>query len=73
MDRPEGNPTVIVEDSENRMEILVFKTHGKFAVYWQEAQDSEDRDDFRWQAGPRHYNSVMGCIRAAYVIALQQY
>jgi len=73
MDRPTGTPTAVLEDSHNRMEVLVFETHGQFAVYWQVAQDSEDRDDWRWQQGPRHYKSVMGAIRAAYVIAIQQF
>lgn len=68
MDRPEGTPTVVLEDSENRLEILVFKAHGQYAVYWQEAQDSEDRDDWRWHEAPRHYNTAMGAIRAVYTI-----
>lgn len=67
-DRPEGIPTVHVEDSENRLEMLIFKTHEQYAVYWQEAQDSEDRDDFRWQRMPRHYNTAMAAIRAVYTV-----
>lgn len=72
MDRPEGTPVATVEDSEHRLEILVFSAHGQYAVYWQEAQDSEDRDDWRWQQGPRHYKSTMGAIRAVYTMVLHQ-
>jgi len=68
MDRPEGTPTVVVEDSENRLEILIFKTHEHYSVYWQQAQDSEDRDDWRWNLQPRSYKTAMAAIRAVYTI-----
>jgi len=73
MDRPTGTPTAVLEDSANRIEVLVFATHGQYAVYWQIAQDSEDRDDWRWNTAPKHYATVMGAIRAAYVIGLNQW
>lgn len=72
MNRPDGVPCAVLEDSVNRLEILVFETHGQYAVYWQQAQDSEDRDDFRWERGPRHYKSIMAAIRAVYWHVLQQ-
>jgi hypothetical protein len=73
MDRPTGTPVAVVEDSENRMEVLVFACHGQFAVYWQIAQDAEDRDDWRWVLGPNHHKTVIAAIRSAYYHGLEQH
>ena len=69
MDRPTGTPCAELQDNENKLDVLIFATHGQFAVYW---RDSNTRDDTNWNTGPRHYKSVMGAIRAAYVIAVHQ-
>lgn len=67
MERPKGKPCATLKDSANRLEILVFKSHGAFAVYWRSYNLEA------WNRGPRHYKSVMGALRAVYVIARQQY
>lgn len=67
MQKPKGKPCATLTDSVNKLEILVFKSHGEYACYWR-TTPSEN-----WQRGPRHYKSVMGGFRAAYVLARKIY
>ena len=66
MERPTEDPVAIVNDAANQIEMLIYKSHGSFVVYWQREGNEG------WQRGPRQYKSVMGAIRAAYVITIHQ-
>lgn len=64
MERPTEKPDATVNDDANGIEMLIYKSHGAFVVYWKRTGS--------WQRGPRQYKSVMGAIRAAYVITIHQ-
>jgi len=70
MKRPKGKPCAELRDDHAKLEILTFKTHGQFAVYWRE---NNTRHVDNWKAGPRHYASTIGAMRAVYVIERRQF
>lgn len=63
MKRPVEEPLAELTDNDNGLDVVVYKAHGHYHGYYRVEADE-------WTQLPRTYKSVMGTIRAAYVVAV---
>lgn len=71
MKRPREAPRARLKDADNKLEVLVYGAHGMYATYWR-TEDHNPKVD-AWKLAPKHYKTVIGAIRAAYVIEKEQH
>ncbi len=66
MELPSVEAVGRLKDDFNNLEVVVFPAFNLFVPFWKNG-------DGGWRSTPRHYSTVIGAIRAAYVWELKQY
>jgi hypothetical protein len=60
---PAEKPVAELNDHDSELKVMVYKAHGHYHGYYRVGRGP-------WEICPNTYKSVMGTIRAAYVVAV---